>query len=282
MPRSRRTFLRTGATALAALAAPACAAAPTFRPVSLPSGGRAWHGRFLMRDVELAHVLRPATGTTAAPPGLYVPGSVSPAFARLDREAVLADFRRRRGRRALALINASFFERYEEATELTFPVKAAGRLVTGGSSRWGPCAAPADPRWAGVKLRALVWDAERCAIHDHDPASHASLGLADGLVSYAWRDHPAAVLLNDPVDRHQMLAVAASRPGGPTDTLHVLTVAQGRMSEGAAHLTRSGAQGPVLTLDGGPSAHLWAAGQGALVAARTRRLPHFLTILARG
>jgi hypothetical protein len=216
--------------------------------------------------------------------GEYYPASRSPAFTRIDAGAVLGQYRRRHGDKAQALINASFFERYDQATELSFPIKRAGQIITGGSSPYGPCEYPADDRYKNVTLKALVWNDHAIQIVDYDHKTGGVLNdpiFPDGLVTYDYKDHPANVLAGDPVGQYQLMGTFTTRDGGLPDCLFVLTIIQGRMVDGAAVLRRNGVAGTVLTVDGGPSTHLWTAKDDVVIAAASKTLPHFLGFRAR-
>jgi hypothetical protein len=240
--------------------------------IVLPNGGMARLSTFAIGETRIDQIARPVSvGFSKA--GDYYPGSASPIFAQINAEAVLADYQKAHGEAAQALINCSFFERYDPVTELSFPIKRAGRLLTGGSSPYGPRANPADPRYASVRLKALVWDDTTRKILDYDPTTGEPLKdpkFTDGLVTYKYEDHPATILAGDPVGQYQLLALK------PDQTLLILTITQGRMEQGAAVLRTNGAEGDILTLDGGPSTHLWTKINGTVIATKSIALPHYL------
>jgi hypothetical protein len=251
--------------------------------VRLPNGGTAWLTKFALADTSIDHVFQ----TSDIPNGEtsdYYPNSISPAFIRLDAAQVLGEYRRQHGASTKALINCSFFERYDEETELSFPLKREGNLLTGGSSPYGPRPDPADPRYAKVVLKALVWNGQGILMSDYDHQTGDILGDArfpDGLVTYDYKDHPANILAGDPVGQYQLLGVSAPRSDGLSASLFVLTIAKGRMVEGAALLASKGAVGTILTVDGGPSTHLWAGGAKNKITTESVTLPHYLGFRAR-
>jgi hypothetical protein len=240
-------------------------------PVALPAGGFGWLTRVDLQQTAIDHIALEARGR---PPlvGQYYPDSPSPAFERLEAAAVLKDYQAAHGVKAQGLINGSFFERYDPVTELSFPIKHADAVLTGGSSPYGPCQNPADARYARVKLKAFIWNDETAQIIDYDHTIGQPLSdptFPNGLVTYDYRDHPANILMGDPVDQYQLLGLAGT-------IVLILTIGQGRMIDGAAVLQAEGAHGAILTLDGGPSTHLWHGDSGLVLETISKSLPHFL------
>jgi hypothetical protein len=245
---------------------------------SLSNGGQAWLSRFDLADTIIDHIAQ-VSQTLNPKAGDYYPRSKSPAFTRLDAPTVLTNYRAQHSSGAKALINCSFFERYDAETELSFPIKQGGRITTGGSSPYGPRSNPADPRYAKVVLKALVWNGQGIMMTDFDHLTGGVLHdarFADGLVTYDYKDHPANVLAGDPVGRYQLLGVSAPRSDGLSASLFVLTIAKGRMVDGAALLASMGAVGSILTVDGGPSTHLWSGGEANKITTESVSLPHYL------
>jgi hypothetical protein len=251
--------------------------------VALPNGGKAWLSRFKLADTVIDHIsfIAPLPNPKL---GDYYPASTSPLFRRLKADWMLADYRAKHGDACRAFINCSFFERYDPETELSFPIKQSGRVLTGGSSPYGPRMAPADSRYAKVVLKALVWNGRGALMTDYDHQTGGILAdtrFPDGLVTYDYKDHPANVLAGDPVGLYQLLGVSAPRSDGLSASLFVLTIAKGRMVEGAALLASKGAVGTILTVDGGPSTHLWTGGAENQITTESVTLPHYLGFRAR-
>jgi hypothetical protein len=251
--------------------------------VALPNGGHAWLSRFDISKIAIDHIagdIDPALSKV----GDYYPGSKSPAFIRIDAGNVLESYRATHGDKAQALINASFFERYDPATELSFPIKQDGKIITGGSSPYGPIDAPKDERYKKVILKALVWNDTSIKVVDYDHKTGGVLNdtaFPNGFVTYDYKDHPANVLAGDPVGQYQLMGTFPKRDGGSPDILFVVTIIKGRMVEGAEMLKRNGVAGTVLTVDGGPSTHLWTKANGVLIATESKTLPHFLGFRSR-
>jgi hypothetical protein len=249
----------------------------------LPNGGSAWLSRFNIATTAIDHIALDAP-TKSMPVGLYFPSSGSGEFTRLDAASVLGNYRAAHEDKAQALINCSFFERYDAVTELSFPIKRAGRILTGGSSPYGPCKTPRDPRYRQVKLKALVWNDRAINVVDYDHVTGGILNdpiFPDALVTYDYRDHPATVLAGDPVGQYQLMGTFPTRDGGLPDVLFVLTIVKGRMADGAALLKRNGVAGTILTVDGGPSTHLWHHKAGSVITTESKSLPHYLGFRAR-
>jgi hypothetical protein len=251
--------------------------------VDLPKGGHAWLSRFDITKTAIDHIALDS-GMQTPGMGAYYPASSSPAFIRIDAAAALASYRRIHGDKAQALMNCSFFERYDNVTELSFPIKRDGRVITGGSSPYGPRATPADERYKTVTLKALVWNDRAIKVVDYDHKTGGILNgdaFPNGMVTYDYLDHPANVLAGDPVGQYQLMGTFPTRDGGLPDVLFVLTIIKGRMVDGAAVLARNGVAGTVLTVDGGPSTHLWTKANDVVIATESKTLPHYLGFRAR-
>lgn len=242
----------------------------------LPGGDAAY---LTLADVRRVRVHQVLGAAAPAGPGLYHPGAASPRFTRLTPEQARASCP---GGTPFAAVNAGFFETYDPGTALSFPVKAAGRVLTGGSSRWGPVPRPRDPRYARTVLRALTWTGRAVSIGPYTPATGAPLDrpeVPDALVTYAWADHPSAALGGDPANRYQLLGVRGDHE------LAVLTLDRGTLAAGDRLLRAHGVTGDVLALDGGVSTYLWTPRTGTLVAPvgdgrGPARLPHYLCLTA--
>jgi hypothetical protein len=274
---------RAALLGLAGASVAGCGFGAKSEALALPNGGKAWLSRFELADTIIDHInfLVPLPNSK---PGDYYPASTSPLFRRLNADWSLGDYLAEHGDACKALINCSFFERYDADTELSFPIKQGGRVTTGGSSPYGPRPDPADPRYAKVVLKALVWNRQGVMIADYDHKTGGILidaRFPDGLVTYDYKDHPANILAGDPVGRYQLLGVSAPGANGLSTTLYVLTIAEGRMVDGAALLANQSAVGTILTVDGGPSTHLWAGGKENLITTESVSLPHYLGFRAR-
>lgn len=246
--------------------------------VDLPNGGRAWLSQFDISKTAIDHIAA-ETLIQAPSEGAYYPASTSPAFTRLDASAVLQHYSQTYPTKAQALLNCSFFERYDDVTELSFPIKSAGKIITGGSSPYGPRPKLFDEYYRNVTLKALVWNDREITVTEYNHKTGGVLNntaYPNGFVTYDFKDHPANVLSSDPVGQYQLLGTNSNRGGGLSDLLYVLTITKGRMIDGASLLKRNGVTSTVLTVDGGPSTHLWTKKNGAVITTQSKTLPHYL------
>jgi hypothetical protein len=104
--------------------------------------------------------------------GLYYPDKrpeSSPFFIRLPATTVLQNYQKLQGKKLFSVVNASFFEDYERSTRLSFPIKINGKVITAGSSPYGPIEEPADPYYRSIQLKALTWKENQVSVIDYNP-----------------------------------------------------------------------------------------------------------------
>ena len=225
---------------------------------------------------------------------LYYPslaGVSSPFFERLTPTAARSRYQEQHPSTVFSVINASFFEEYESSTRLSFPIKLNGVLISGGSSPYGPVQKPADAYYRRVKLKALVWDSDTVKIIDYDPATGYPLNQPDienALVSYDYRDHPAYVLADDPVNYYHVIGIVESEKDSKAgNKLLVATAARSTLKQAAEMLRQRGVKGTIMTIDGGISTYLWNVKAGDLVLPQVASgetvpaLPHYLGIRSK-
>jgi hypothetical protein len=263
------------------------AAGATLRRDRLADGSAAYVQRIDLRTMRVDQVLGDRDSTKPAVPGSYYPGADSPRFRRITAERMQDSCRSRYGAAAFSAVNFSFFEEYDPSTRLSFPVKAGGAVVSGGSSPYGPVPAPASAYYRTVTLKALSWNDHAVSIGPYDPAGGAPLNqpaVRDGLVTYAYRDHPAYALGKDPANRYQLAGAVDTDGRDGTETLVVVTVEHTTLDAAAQLLRANGVQGDIVTFDGGISTYLWSAAGGTLVPATSKdgALPHYLCVHAAG
>jgi len=227
--------------------------------------------------MHIDQVTGPLDRGTPAAPGNYYPGGTSPRVQRITVDRMQESCRARFGARTFAAVNFSFFEDYQPSTQLSFPVKAGGVLLSAGSSPYGPVPQAKHPYYRMVSLRVLSWDEHRVSIGRYSPATGAPLddpGTRDALVTYRYTDHPSYALDADPPNRYQVLGVVG------TDHLLIATVEHATLDDAAQLLRRQGVQGDILTFDGGVSTFLWSVSHGTLVPVTNKdgALPHYLCI----
>ncbi len=223
--------------------------------------------------------------TDAGPPGLFHPSAPSPSFALLDPGEVV---RQSWDGGALAVINGAFFETPgQPSSQIAFPLAVNGRVVTGGSSPYGPGRPGAQGKRWSRPLRALGLDALASGaprVADYDRQSGEPLGqpgFRSAVVSYAPDTHPTRIATRF----HVIGAVDAD---GVTKTLVVVT-SDGRTRIGAAASLSSrlgAASAHQIALDGGASVLVWTPRAGTLhqpvpIRGRPQPLPHFLVFRLR-
>jgi hypothetical protein len=182
------------------------------------------------------------------------------------------------------------FEDYQSSTRLSFPIKLNGKLITAGSSPYGPIQKPADPYYRNIQLKALAWNGYRAAIADYDPASGFPLNqtsVKNALVSYAYRDHPSYTLVGDPENRYHVLGVLNPDDKKKSSRLLIATTNRATLENAATVLRQRGVKGDLMTIDGGISTYLWSAKSGDLILPQTASgenvaaLPHYLGVRSK-
>jgi hypothetical protein len=220
--------------------------------------------------------------------GLYYPSknvNSSPFFKRISPPEILKRYRNQYRSEIFSVINASFFEDYKTNTRLSFPIKINGKVVTTGNSPYGPIKQPANPYYRSIQLKVLTWDSNKVTISNYSPASGFPLNqsnIKNALVSYAYRDHPAYALSDDPENRYHVLGILNSNSAKKTNQLLIATTNQSTLENAANVLRQKGVKGDLMTIDGGISTYLWTAKNGDLVLPQTAdhekmpMLPHYL------
>ena len=243
--------------------------------LGLSDGTKAYLQRIDLHRVAIEQVIGDRDPGATIEAGRYFPSGTSPRFVRIPPSRAHETCRAG----LFSVVNFAFFEEYEPSTRLSFPVRSHGALLTAGSSPYGPIDQPSDAHYRTVTLQAFTWNGSGAAIGPYDPQHGTPLDASpDGLVTYAYRDHPSYVLDRDPPNRYQLL--------GLVDGQHLLglTVEHARLETAADLLRAQGAVGEILALDGGPSTYLWQATLGELVPITNREgtLPHYLCLRAGG
>ncbi len=220
--------------------------------------------------------------------GLYYQGkgkSDSPFFKMQTAIATAQKYQALYGDRVFSIINFSFFEDYAASSRLSFPIKFNGKVITGGSSPYGPIVNPADPRYRNIRLKALLWDKRHVEVVDYDPKTGSPLNqptVQNAIVSYEYKDHPAHLLSGDPPNRYHVLGTF--RQAGEGMGLAIITVNRATLEEAANLLRQSGlgVRDPIMTFDGGTSTYLFSAQRGHLLSPQAvgpkseAVLPHYL------
>ncbi len=191
-----------------------------------------------------------------------------------------------------SMINCAFFEQYKSTTQLSFPIKLNGKIITAGSSPYGPIRTPKHNYYRQVQLKALVWDDQGAYITDYNPITGAPLSFPDvqnAIVSYKYSDHPAKVLANNQINKYHVIGTLAEN-GVNSDVLLILTMKKATLDEGAKLLCKLGVKSDIITIDGGSSTYLFNSQVGNIVRPEPsylncglifRKLPHYLAFRKR-
>jgi Phosphodiester glycosidase len=246
-----------------------------------------------LEKMRLDQIIVPSTTQKKRAPtsGQYFPGQLaSPYFEMQTPMQVISSNQLLENKSFFSMFNGGFFEDYESSSRMAFPVKLNGKVISAGSSPYGPIARPADRRYASVQLRALVWDEHAAKIVKYDPASGAPLtdkNLQNGLVTYRYQDHPAYVFKQNVQNRFVLLAIKSSAMSKSGRILVVLTTLEATLGESAQLLREFGVEGDIVTLDGGSSTYLFNREAKEVVSlkpidaeknANFWKLPHYLVI----
>ncbi|MBD2255354.1 hypothetical protein [Nostoc parmelioides] len=214
----------------------------------------------------------------------------SPYFTNKLYSQVNNEYKKLYGNDVFSLINCSFFEQYQSSTQLSFPIKLNGVVVSGGNSPYGPIKEPKDKFYSTIRLKALVWDEQQAYITDYDSISGAPLNqkaVKNALVSYKYSDHPAKVLAQNQVNKYQVIGTLDKDGRKGDEQLLIMTVNQATLDEAASLLRNLGVKGDIITVDGGRSTYLFNSKMGNIVLPQLsnpqenptfRHLPHYLGI----
>lgn len=225
--------------------------------------------------------------------GLYYPSKSdgsSPFFQRMTIAAVRNRYQSQHPSGIFSIINASFFEDYKSSTRLSFPIKLNGKVITAGSSPYGPIQKPADPYYRKIQLKALTWSGDKSAIADYNPTNGSPLNqssVKNALVSYAYRDHPSYALAGDPENRYHVLGVLNPDDEKKASRLLIVTTNRATLENAANVLRQRGVKGDFMTIDGGISAYLWSVKSGNLILPQAASgenvaaLPHYLGVRSK-
>ncbi|MDZ8189435.1 MAG: hypothetical protein RMX96_31935 [Nostoc sp. ChiSLP02] len=212
----------------------------------------------------------------------------SPFFQNKLFSDVADEYQKLYANNVFSLINCSFFEQYQSSTQLSFPIKLNGVVITGGSSPYGPIAQPKDKYYSHIRLKALVWDDKQAYITNYDQVSGAPLNqkaVKNAIVTYKYSDHPAKVLAQNQVNKYQVIGTL-NKDGVPGDELLlIVTVNQATLDEAADLLRNLGVKSDIVTVDGGRSTYLFNSQKGNIIVPQLsnsqenpvfRHLPHYL------
>lgn len=215
-------------------------------------------------------------------------GHYSPFFRNKLFSQINDEYKKLYGNDVFSMINCSFFEQYQSSTQLSFPIKFNGVVISGGNSPYGPVKEPKHEFYRTIRLKALVWDEKQAYITDYDPVSGAPLNqkqVKNAIVSYKYSHHPAKVLAKNQVNKYQVIGTRDQDGNQGNEQLLIMTVNQTTLDEAAALLRKLGVQGDIITVDGGRSTYLFNSKMGDIVLPQLsnpqenptfRHLPHYL------
>lgn len=238
-----------------------------------------------MGDVVVEQVLGPMEPGGTKDSHFYPGDTPSPAFRLLDPAEVV---RQSEASGALAILNGAFFETPGRlSTQLAFPVARRGKVVTGGSSPYGPGQPGAETARWGQALRALAVGDSVAHVAAYDPATGMPLdrsAFAEAVVSYAPEAHPSRI-----ATRFQVLGALDADGDGVTETLLFATSdGQTTITAPVSLLSRLGvAHEAQVALDGGASVFVWNRRTGMLQQPAPagghdpQRLPHYFILRLR-
>ncbi|MEH2441358.1 hypothetical protein [Nostoc sp.] len=212
----------------------------------------------------------------------------SPFFQRKLFSKVVNEYKELYANNVFSMINCSFFEQYKSSTQLSFPIKLNGVVISGGTSPYGPIKEPKDKYYSNIRLKALVWDNKQAYITDYDPVSGAPLNqnaVKNAIVTYRYSDHPAKVLAQNQANKYQLIGTLDKDGVKGDELLLIMTVKQATLDEAADLLRKLGVKGDIITVDGGTSTYLFNSQNGNIIVPQQsslqenptfRNLPHYL------
>ncbi len=215
-------------------------------------------------------------------------GYYSPFFKNKLFSEVTDEYKKLYANDVFSIINCSFFEQYQSSTQLSFPIKFNGVVISGGNSPYGPIKKPKDKFYSNIRLKALVWDNKQAYITDYDQISGAPLNqnaVKNAIVTYRYSDHPAKVLAQNQVNKYQVIGTLDKYRVKGDELLLIMTVNQATLDEAADLLRKLGVKGDIITVDGGRSTYLFNSQNGNIILPQLsnsqenptfRNLPHYL------
>ncbi|MFN6534762.1 MAG: hypothetical protein RM021_000115 [Nostoc sp. EkiNYC01] len=215
-------------------------------------------------------------------------GHYSPFFKTKLFSEVADEYQQLYANNVFSMINCSFFEQYQSSSQLSFPIKLNGVVISGGNSPYGPVKKPKDKYYSNIRLKALVWDEKQAYITNYDQVSGAPLNqkaVKNAIVTYQYSDHPAKVLAQNLVNKYQVIGTLNKDGVKGDELLLIMTVNQTTLDEAANLLRKLGVKGEIITVDGGRSTYLFNPQKGNIIVPQLsnpqenpafRHLPHYL------
>jgi hypothetical protein len=234
-----------------------------------------------IQQVKIEHIASTPHGGVQ-PEGLYLNQkklSKSPFFKMYAYEDAIKQSQKKFEKTLWGLMNAAFFEQYGDSTQIAFPLKINGKIVTTGSSPYGPQKNPKKDYYKNTTLKALVWNETTINIENYNTDTGEPLTgekYKNAVVSYDYNDHPAKALYGDTPNRYHVL-------GTKNNHLYMLTVDKTSLETAAQQLRVLGIDGDIMTIDGGVSVFIFNQKKGilALPSNKEKKVPHYLFFLKK-
>ncbi len=257
---------------------------------ALPDGNEAYLQVIDLGKIQIEQLVGEVTSRGIGE-GKYYQGEGkydSPFFKMQLFSQVSDEYAKVYGDSVFTIINCSFFEQYQSSSQLSFPIKLNGTVITGGSSPYGPIAQPKDKFYRNITLKALVWDEKQVYITDYNPATGAPLSdnsVKNAIATYQYSDHPAKVFGGNQKNRYHLMGTLNKDGIQGDELLLIMTVNRATIDEAADLLRKFGVKSDIITIDGGISTYLFNRRLGNITLPQSvnltdnpqfRSLPHYL------
>ncbi|TAG96693.1 MAG: hypothetical protein EAZ09_10555 [Oscillatoriales cyanobacterium] len=257
----------------------------------LPNGNRAYLQVIDVQKMQIDQLIG-EVDRMAFKKGLYYQGEnkyYSPFFKSKLFSEVTEEYKKLYGNGIFSVINCSFFEQYKRSTQLSFPIKFNGQVITGGNGTYGPVKKPKDGRYKNVRLKALVWNDREAYITNYEPKTGKPLNqkeVQNAVVTYEYKHHPAKLLSKNPANRYHVIGTLDKDGRKGNELLAIITVNEATLDLAAKLLREFGVKGDIVTIDGGASTYLFNPKIGEIMLPKsnnfaTRELPHYLGFRSR-
>jgi len=245
-----------------------------------------------LRKVQMEQIIGEADNSGLNDGKYYgEPGSYySPYFQMKLFSDVWNEYKLLYGKQVFSMMNCAFFEEYESSTQLAFPVKLNGHVITAGSSPFGPISQPKNDYYKNIQLKALVWNDTSASIIDYKPNLGSPLNkptVQNALVSYLYSDHPAKVIGKNEANKYHVIGTLNKDGVTGDELILIVTVNKATLDEAADLLRKLGVKGDILTVDGGSSTFITNPRTGNIFVPQpvtikdnpnAKKLPHYLGV----
>ena len=197
-------------------------------------------------------------------------GFKSPYFKMLSHANVQKEQQKLLGNQYFSIMNCSFFEEHKPETQLSFPIKKEGKILTGGSSPFGPIETPNHAYYKKITLKALIWNDIDVQIKDYVVKTGFPLidsTWKNGLVSYAYLDHPAQLFRPGSRNRYHLISTSKIDDANQ-NVLVILTSDNATLTQAGSFFKTLNINGDIMTIDGGASVFMHNRKAGTLAVPR--------------